>query len=300
MSSTAHLHPELVIYHANCDDGFCAAWLHWRCSPEFLSGKIGGVLGRTGEYVRASCGDDPPDVKDRDVLIFDFSYPRDVLIRMHEDAESLLVFDHHKTAEKELEGLDFCTFERGKSGARMVLEYLMGDSADNWIVDVVEGRDVSWTREAWNPDVRVANELLLAGLQSYSRDFKVWDTIYKRKAASLGRRGRDILRYHDRLVEKAIANHVWLRIGGHVVPVAASPIRSLTRAIADELAEMDGVPFVAVLFAEPSGWVSYRLYAAAGGVVDVALLARELGGDGLSGEMAYFRAGSPFPVVKRP
>jgi hypothetical protein len=47
----------LVIYHANCIDGFTAAWAAWR------------KFGDDTEYVPASYGDAPPDVAARDVLI---------------------------------------------------------------------------------------------------------------------------------------------------------------------------------------------------------------------------------------
>lgn len=56
----------LVIYHANCWDGFCAAW---------VARKALGAI----EAVPAQYGQPPPEVADRVVYVLDFSYPRDVM-----------------------------------------------------------------------------------------------------------------------------------------------------------------------------------------------------------------------------
>lgn len=99
----------LVIYHKNCPDGFGAAFAAWL------------RIGYQAEYVAALYGDAPPDVKGKHVAIVDFSYPRDVLERMAAEAETLIVLDHHKTAEKTLNGFDNALFDMTQSGA--VLAY---------------------------------------------------------------------------------------------------------------------------------------------------------------------------------
>ena len=257
--SIADILPQIVIYHANCDDGFCAAWLHHHLST------------RMGEYIAAQCGDDPPDVKGREVLIFGFSYRRDTLLKMHEQADSLLVFDHHKTAEAELDGLDFCAFDSDKSGARMALKYLEGEGAENWLVDHIGSRDF-WGNPMPN------NELVLTGLSSYPRDFETWDRLFKKGPAALGRLGRHIKGYHSRLVAKAVEDHSWVNIAGHIVPVATHTIARITSDIARALAEIEGVPFAAGLGVLSSGDIVWHLRSR--GDFDVRELARRFGGDG--------------------
>ena len=63
---------------------------------------------------------------ERTVFIVDFSYPRTILEEMEESAESLVVIDHHKTAEEDLRGLDYCHFDMTHSGAYLAWEYLFG------------------------------------------------------------------------------------------------------------------------------------------------------------------------------
>lgn len=76
----------LVLYHANCWDGFCAAWV-----ARMALGDI--------EAVPVNYGTEPPDVRGRNVYVLDFSYPRAVMRRLLGQAHFVTVLDHHKTAE---------------------------------------------------------------------------------------------------------------------------------------------------------------------------------------------------------
>lgn len=80
----------LCIYHGNCQDGFAAAWaVHY-------------ALGDNVEFHPGVYQDAPPDVAGRDIIMVDFSYKRPVLEAMALTARSILVIDHHKSAEEDL------------------------------------------------------------------------------------------------------------------------------------------------------------------------------------------------------
>ncbi len=56
-----------IIYHKSCNDGFCCAYLLSKLFPD-------------AEYIAAQYGDQLPDLPDNaEIVIADFSYPRDVL-----------------------------------------------------------------------------------------------------------------------------------------------------------------------------------------------------------------------------
>lgn len=82
--------PDLVIYHDNCADGFAAAWACWMRWRDAC------------QYVPASYGTPPPDVTGKHVLIVDFSYKADTLRAMGKHALSVIILDHHKTAQADL------------------------------------------------------------------------------------------------------------------------------------------------------------------------------------------------------
>src|SRR5438132_3652139 len=80
---------DLVIYHGSCRDGFTAAWVARLRYP--------GAQFHPGYFRKR-----PPQVSGREVLILDFSYPRSILRGMAAQAASLLLLDHHKSAEIDL------------------------------------------------------------------------------------------------------------------------------------------------------------------------------------------------------
>lgn len=78
----------LILYHADCDDGFGAAYAAW------LS------LGDGAEYQPVYYGDQiPPDrLMGRQVFILDFSFSPVVLRNMARHAVKIVLLDHHKSA----------------------------------------------------------------------------------------------------------------------------------------------------------------------------------------------------------
>ena len=110
---------QLIIYHAQCLDGFTAAWV--------VAKHLELTLGPDSyELYPATYGEPPPPLdllKGRTVYIVDFSYPRDTLLCMWEAAHELVVLDHHRTAEAELKDLSFCTFNMHHSGARLAANH---------------------------------------------------------------------------------------------------------------------------------------------------------------------------------
>ena len=185
----------LIIYHANCMDGLVAAWVFHRHLPD----------GET-EYLPAKYGDPPPDVTGKSVRILDFSYPREILLSMKEKASSLYVLDHHESAEKALEGLDFCVFDKEESGASLALQWFFGVSgssssypAVNLIVPYVRDRDL-WKHEL--PGSKEFN----AALRSYPPTFEFLDSLLDRDAESLKAQfieeGKSILRVQDSIVSR--------------------------------------------------------------------------------------------------
>jgi oligoribonuclease NrnB/cAMP/cGMP phosphodiesterase (DHH superfamily) len=252
----------LILFHGGCNDGFCAAWVYRRqVNPE-------------AEFRAVQYTFDPPDVTGREVVILDFSYPRPVLLEMAEKARSLLVLDHHETAERELAGLDFCVFAQGKSGARLTWEHFFDPYSHNakqdvpWLVAYTEDRDL-WK---WDlPDSKAIN----AALGSYPRRFEVWDQIAAKGPQVLAAEGTAILRYQHQLIRPRVRNHGWITVGQYRVPITNATF--LTSEIGNALAENQ--PFSVVFFVTPQNKVVYNLRSREEGV-DVGELARHYGGGG--------------------
>jgi oligoribonuclease NrnB/cAMP/cGMP phosphodiesterase (DHH superfamily) len=261
--------PNLILYHGGgCFDGFCAAWLAHRAFPN-------------AEYRAAQYGEDPPGVTGRDVWILDFSYKRPVLLDMKAKAASLLAFDHHKTAQADLAGLDFCTFDMAKSGARLTFDYLCrhdvatgGATSDGvpWLVAYTEDRDL------WLHKLPLTKEVN-AGLRALPMDFDAWDLLHANPDAqrTLATEGAAILRYQRKLVESHVSHAQEVEIMGHKVLCVNCTTPDLQSEVAGELAE--GRPFGACWFEADSNERVYSLRSRDGGV-DVSEVAKAHGGGG--------------------
>ena len=86
----------LVIYHANCTDGFGAAFAAWL------------KLGDEAEYRpmnytndRALLEDVVASATNRETYILDFSFPRDVMDAIFENAKRVVWLDHHASVFKD-------------------------------------------------------------------------------------------------------------------------------------------------------------------------------------------------------
>lgn len=119
-----------VIYHKGCPDGITAAAVAY------------SVFKENAEYIPAIHGEDPPDVHGCDVYVLDFSYSREVCEELEANAESLVILDHHKTAEKELEGLDCAHFDMHHSGAYLTWKWFYPHEQVPQFIKYVEDRDL--------------------------------------------------------------------------------------------------------------------------------------------------------------
>lgn len=254
----------LVIYHANCWDGFCAAWIARKA--------LGDI-----EAVPAHYGSQGPSVVGREVYVLDFSYPRDWLLQMAQEATFLQVLDHHKTAKDALDGLPFCKFEDDKSAGRMTWEYFAGiggwqSMAAPWLVDYTEDRDL-WRHALPN------SEEVNAALRSYPLDFDLWDRSFAgagpppltliAEGAAIRRREKQIVNDHVRNARRENFDGTW------TVPIVNATM--LFSEIAGELAK--GEPFAACYFDRQDGKRQWSLRSEPNGV-DVSEIAKAHGGGG--------------------
>jgi uncharacterized protein len=263
----------LVLYHANCPDGFCAAWVAHR--------QFGGGA----DYLPVQYGEPPPDVSGRDVFIVDFSYKRPVMLEVIGAARAVVVLDHHKTAAAELAGdlsvvlpgpslrQPHVVFDLTKSGGRLTWEHFFPGKPAPWLVDYTEDRDLWRWKLDWSREIS-------AFIASHPHRFSLWDG-WDLTPPGCGAwdtfvdAGSAILRYQAQQVEAICATAREVDLDGHKVLAANAPV--LISEVAGRLAE--GRPFGASWFVRSDGKQQWSLRSRDGGV-DVAEVARRRGGGG--------------------
>tara|TARA_Y100000591_G_scaffold302440_1_gene297506 strand:+ start:374 stop:1252 length:879 start_codon:yes stop_codon:yes gene_type:complete len=173
-----------VIYHADCTDGFGAAYSAWK------------LLGNRAEYHACKHGTPPPDVKNKNVVILDFSFNNATTKKMIEEAEGLLVIDHHKSAMVELHDISNTHFDMTKSGAMLSWEFFHPGKEPPKFIRYIQDRDL-WAWELdYSKEFSAAFDMVPFEFEEFEKfeDDSVFDDAVKR--------GSYILAYSKTVVKK--------------------------------------------------------------------------------------------------
>ena len=231
----------LCIYHGNCADGFTAAWAVWkRFGDEF-------------EYYPGVYQNPPPDVAGRDVVFVDFSYKRAVLEELAKSARSILVLDHHKSAEADLKGLGvdmsgwsgalawgryldcvaqdhmenaningaiiYQLFDMERSGAGLAWDFFHGGERPPLVL-YVEDRDL-WRFKLLHS--RAVNAFIFSHEYTFENWAEINDLMISDPGAVIGAGAAIERKHHKDIAELVKVTKRSMTIGGHTVPVANLP-----------------------------------------------------------------------------
>lgn len=247
----------ICIYHGNCPDGFGAAYAVWK--------RFGDEV----EYYPATHGDPPPDVTGRDVIMVDFSYKRPVLTKMLETCNSMILLDHHKTAQADLDGLVdpklTLVFDMNRSGALIAWQHFHPQTYVPKLLLHVQDRDL------WQWKLPFSREILTA-LDTYDMRFEVWDNL---KIENLMNAGIHMSFYYNSIIDDLKDKADIMQLDGYTVPVLNAPY-FMASDLGNILAK--GYPF-AVIYTTDARGVRYSLRSASDGI-DVSEIAKSHGGGG--------------------
>lgn len=294
--------PDICIYHGNCDDGFGAAWAIWR------------RWGNEVAYVPGVYGKPLPDGSGRNVLFVDFSGKRAEIDAMAQTAKSIVIIDHHKTAEAELAPFVIKTangltdlngapelvpsmlrdlaelnrppviayFDMAQSGAVMAWEFAHGiprnDPPPN-ILSLIQDRDL------WRFAYGDRTKQFSAALRTYPMTFEAWDAIAA-DPDNLVKEGEGILRAHNANIQKFLADAYWDYVGGYLVPVVNVPYHYASDTANALLSIFPEAMFAASWFRRGDGMVQYSLRSE-DGRMGVSEIAKRVGGGGHRNAAGY-------------
>ncbi|MDE2400535.1 MAG: phosphoesterase [Burkholderiales bacterium] len=157
----------LVIYHAKCPDGFGSALAAWL----FFEGR-GEYVGMSHSKVTALA--DMPSMTGRSVYILDFSFSEDLMKGIDEQAASLVMLDHHKSAADKLSGFQ-CRcgavhFDMSQSGAMLAWKFFHPSQPVPDLIRFIQDRDLwNWAFPESAP--------FLSALDMEPNDFARWAEI---------------------------------------------------------------------------------------------------------------------------
>lgn len=287
--------PDIMIYHANCADGFGAAWAAWM--------RWGDAV----EYVPATYGSSPPEVLGKHVLIGDFSYKREVIERsILPGAASVVILDHHATAEEELTPFRvfrekperftlntiasmvedprrggyaphcYALFDMNRSGAVMTWDFCFPGETAPLLLRLIEDRDL------WRfiiPETKPFG----VWLRCEPMDFERWELIAQElndghDCARIFTEAAAMQRFFDRKVEEIAALARTGLVAGQRVPLCNCPPMFASEVGHYLLSKNPDAPFVACYSdqGKARGW-SLRSEDSR---MNVAEIAKQFGGGG--------------------
>lgn len=284
----------LVIYHADCADGFgaaFAAWLKFGDNAEYKPMKYGDALS-------------PDHYEARDVYILDFSFPRETMNGLFNYASRVVWLDHHKSAFESFglttnsthetcrSALDIdvdaianhVELDNTRSGALIAWEYFHPDKPVPLAIRHIDDYD------RWQFKIEGTKEFVKA-LWSYAPwRFTQWDTL--RECGGFGPETTDtykemtvegtaLLRGHNQnvqsLVSDAIICEILLRTEVSARGLAVNSPHLFASDLGHELANRSGT-YGLVWQMGKDGRIKCSIRS--NGDYDVSAIAKELGGGG--------------------
>lgn len=208
----------LVIYHANCTDGFgaaFAAWLEFGDEAEYIPMNYGEVETPEDFDMKVSLA-----AKGNDIYILDFSFPREVMDALFQHAKRVVWLDHHKSAFEmwcggyrkgdrfqatPLGGADplkhYIILDDNFSGTYLAWEYFHPGTEVPMLVQHIDDRD------RWQFKLEGSRELHAAMNSLKPWTFNQWDLLFHVdgiRLEALKDEGRAILRAHNQNVQAAL------------------------------------------------------------------------------------------------
>ena len=248
-----------VLYHANCVDGFGAAFAAWKKFKD------------QAQYIPVTYGQSFPLMKtNSEVYIVDFSYPRAQLLNLVQSMSKVVVLDHHKTAQEDLKGLDFAKFDMKKSGAMLAWEYFHPETKVPKLIEYIQDRDL------WNNILPQTKEFNL-GLSAYSFDFELWDKIDEN---TLVAEGITIERYQEQKIQEMLREVKFINFAGYKsIPVLNCSVLQ-SDVVNKMLDKYPQAPFALGYHDLKSGKRKWSARSRQSEDVDVTIIAAKFGGGG--------------------
>lgn len=272
---TPHPSNAVVFYHAHCMDGFASAWaFHHQKAEDY----------ERVNYVPVSYGDDPfvaagiqLEQPDFDIFILDFSFPRHILLALSTYARTVLVLDHHKTAQAELENWDGrpdnckIIFDMNRSGCLLTWEHLYLNSPPA-LVRYVNDRDLWKFQEHDSKEVNAVVAIT-------PMEFHAYDVLAKQLTTDFSRVsdvGTHLLFQHQKICEEIVKIARPITIGeSHGLAANCTP--QFSSEVGNLLAKKSKT-FGATYFSDSNGQVKWSLRSI--GDYDVSSIAAGFGGGG--------------------
>ncbi len=265
--SSSHLKDIVVIYHAQCRDGFGAAYAAWT------------VFGDDASYIPVKTQEVRPEgLVDKEIYIVDYSYSKEILDELVATNKKVVVIDHHETGRDAVMSFPDNVFDNNHSGAVLAWKYFHPDTEVPKLLLYIEDQDI------WKKSMEHTREFA-AALGEYTQDFETWHQLNKNLEDRLHfnkfiEHGDIISRFEDTIVEKIVGFRERISFEGHeLYAVNAERLyRSIVGHHLAELNKQEGRIGLGIVYYRYDGAVHCSLRSTP--EVDARSMAEKFGGGG--------------------
>jgi len=180
-----------VLYHADCMDGYAAAWAAWK------------KFGNQATYKAVRHNQPMPDfTTGAELYILDFCYPVEDLLLATQKAKSIVVLDHHISAERLFSAYqgqlpDSLTlhFIQQQSGCMIAWDYFHETSRPPILLKHIEDHDL------WRHELKTTEAICKALYLRLPLRFEYFENL---KVSNLEKEGRILLKQHQLIVRRLV------------------------------------------------------------------------------------------------
>ncbi|MEK7555299.1 MAG: DHHA1 domain-containing protein [Patescibacteria group bacterium] len=201
----------VILYHADCPDGFGAAWAAWK------------KFGKKAEYIAVFHQQPiPKGLKNKEIYLVDFCYPISEMKTLKKEAASVTVIDHHITANSAIKIADNYLYKNSNSGSVLSWKYFHPKKSVPKLLLHIEDIDL------WRFKLPFTREIIEA-LESFDFDFRIWDKIAadinnSKKFKKYVMDGKIILRYQKEILNYLLRQADKVKFNGYEVLAVNSPV----------------------------------------------------------------------------
>lgn len=252
----------VVLYHAECNDGFGAAWAAWN------------KFGDKADYIPINHGLPLPEgLNGKQIFFVDIIPDEATIKKVINDNKSVVAIDHHKTGEPKMKLFKEYIFDYNHSGAVLAWQYFYpGKSVPKFLL-LIEDMDL------WNwkyPET----DRFLAALILYDFNIQTWDKIAVEiedpaKLADYLDKGELLLSFQEKMFGRAIEKAYLVEFEGFKV-YAANTLHFWASKLGHKLVEKQ--PPLAIIWSQENSQITVSLRS--DGSVDVSEIAKKYGGGG--------------------
>ncbi|MEK7659458.1 MAG: DHHA1 domain-containing protein [Patescibacteria group bacterium] len=268
----------VVLYHAECSDGFGGAFAAWN------------KFGEEADYIPIEHQAPLPEgLNGKQIFFVDIVPAEAILKKVINDNISVIAIDHHKTSEAKMNLFKEHSFDNNHSGSVLAWKYFNPEKSVPKLLLLIEDMDL-WKWEYSE------TERFISALALYDYNFQTWDKIASdienpERFSEYLKKGEVILEYNKNIIKRLSGAAILVAFDSYKIYAVNAP-HFINGRVAHNLIK-ESSPFAIAWFQEKDMiHVSLR----SDGSVDVSEIAKKYGGGGHKAAAGFsFPAGQEFP-----